>query len=111
MSTLPATAHDTRNTDPDTSLAAMIKAAKASTEAVGRVQDLMKDGKARTDEEIWKGLRPDYCRSAATIRHARVALSRAKLLVDTGTTRPTTDGGESIVWQIPPPPKGQLRLL
>lgn len=116
MTITPPIAHDTRNADPETSLAAMVKAAKASAEAVRRVRALMRDGKARTDEEIWRDLRTPigrdgYCRSQATIRHARVALSRAGMLRDTGERRATTDGGDSVVWQIPPQPKGQLALV
>lgn len=103
-------AHDTRNTDPATSLDAMVKAARASSEATRRVQALMRDGKPRCDEEIWRDLRPGYSRSQATIRHARVALSRAGILVDSGTRKATSDGGDSIVWKIPDPPKGQLAI-
>lgn len=104
INALPPPAHDTRNADPDTSLAAEIKATRASGEATRKVHELMADGRTRTDEEIWRDLRPGYCRSQATIRHARVALSRAKRLRDTGQRRPTTDGGDSIVWGLPLPP-------
>lgn len=106
---LPAPAQLRRKADPVTSVRAAAKAAKASAEAVRAVAMLFRGTGwpppgtyGYTDEQVWQSLRElfDFKRSQATIRHARKALSDAGLLRDTGTTRPTSDGGESRVWTV-----------
>jgi hypothetical protein len=88
-----------RAEDPSTSLAAAIKASKASRKAVAAVQSVMCDGKARIDEEIWQACRSaGYISSYATVRHGRLALSEGGELVETGATRKTSDGSPSREW-------------
>ncbi len=90
-----------RSDDLPTSVEAARKAAKASPAAVRAVEAAMADGVARNDEEIWLACRAQgYLRSAATVRHGRLALSEAGALVDTGETRATSDGAASVVWKL-----------
>jgi hypothetical protein len=91
--------HLVRNTDPDTSLAAAIRASKASRKAVAAVRIAMADGVARIDEEIWRACRASgYISSYDTVRHGRLALSEAGELAETGATRDRSDGSPSREW-------------
>lgn len=88
-----------RPSDPDTTLGAARKAARASAKATAAVEAVMSDGASRTDEEIWIACRTNgYIASSATVRHGRLALSEAKMLMDTGKRRDTADGSPSRVW-------------
>jgi len=92
--------HLARTTDPETSLQAAIKAAKASAKAVEAVRQVMSDGIGRIDEEIWRACREaGYLSSSATVRHGRVALVRAGVLEDSGARRTTPDNANSVVWR------------
>ena len=89
-----------RATDPDTSLAAAIKASKASRKAVAAVRGVMSDGVARIDEEIWHACRASgYISSYDTVRHGRLALSEGGELAETGVTRNTSDGVSAREWK------------
>jgi hypothetical protein len=89
-----------RARDPATSLAAAIKASKASRKAVQAVSDVMADGVARIDEEIWRACRASgYVSSYDTVRHARLALSESGAIAETGITRETSDGAPSREWK------------
>src|SRR5512137_806781 len=79
-----------RGTDPETSLLAAAKAAKASSRAIGEVVRVMMDCRARIDEEIWEDCRKNgYYVTQDTIIHARLALGEAGLLLLTGGTKNT----------------------
>jgi hypothetical protein len=92
-----------RKTDPRTSVEAAIKAAKSSRKAFLAVEQLMTDGVARIDEEIWLECRNrGFISSLSTVQHARLALSEAGLLTETGTTRPTTLETPSREWVYVP---------
>lgn len=98
-----------RSTDPETSLLAAVKAAKASTVATQIVWRVMLDGKPRIDEEIWVACRRiNYICSLSTIQHGRLALSSTGYLADTGERRRTSDGCQSIVWVNQHPAKTLL---
>lgn len=61
----------------------------------------MQDGQPRIDQEIWQGCRSaGYLSSLSAVQHARLALSEAGILVETGRTRPTTDGTPSREWVL-----------
>jgi hypothetical protein len=88
-----------RKDDSKPSLEAARRAARATRKAVSAVAQVMDDGVARIDEEIWHACRAaEYLSSLDAVRHARLALSRAGRLIDTGETRPTKDGVSSRVW-------------
>jgi len=90
-----------RGSDPDTSLAAAIKAARASKEATRAVFVAMSDGVPRIDQEIREAcIRAGYVRSLSTIQHGRLALSNTGEILDTGLRDLTKDGEKSIIWRI-----------
>lgn len=89
-----------RESDPETSVMAAIKASKASTKAVNAIARLMSDGVKRIDEEIWLDCKQaGYFASLATIQHGRLALSEAGLLEYTGETSKTINMGSSREWR------------
>ena len=91
-----------RKTDPRTSVEAARKATKASIVAIRAVEKAMLDGKGRIDEEIWQRCRAQgYISSLATVQHGRLALSEAGVLIDTDTTRNTSNNSPSIIWKLP----------
>lgn len=91
-----------RNTDPVTSRIAAAKAAR-SGDYVTWVLDIMQDGVPRIDQEIEEAnLAAGRVGSDTSIRQARLALSRAWLLVPTGRTKNTKDGSPSREWVISP---------
>jgi len=93
-----------RGDDAETSLLAAIKASKASRKAVEAVGRAMEDGAGRIDEEIWLTCRAmGYVSSYDTVRHGRLALSEAGILVETGETRLTRDNTPSRVWRLATP--------
>ncbi len=95
----PPPQHFVRPTDPETSLAAARRAAKASPLAVAAVRQVMADRRPRIDEEIRLACHSmGYVSSLATIQHGRLALSSAGFLRETGETRSTTNGMQSRVW-------------
>lgn len=94
-----------RKSDAETSIAAGCKAAKAVRRIADAVFDLMQDGAARIDEEIWMDLRQagdDV--SSDVVRHARMVLTRNErpMLLETGEQRKTSRGANSRVWIIAP---------
>jgi len=91
----------TRKRDPHTSLYAAQQASKASTVAIMKVAEIMMDGKARIDEEMWSECwHKGYQRSQDTIEHARLAMSDVGLLLFTGNLRKTQfkKGGREWIW-------------
>lgn len=99
MTQLELTDRFVRATDPSTSIAAAVKASRASAGAVEHVRELMHDQVPRTDQEIRASLRARGIPGSLSLwQHARKALVDAAVLVDTGETRPTEDGCESRVW-------------
>jgi hypothetical protein len=96
---LPEPHFRARKDDPYTSVQAAMHASRASGKAVSAVAKLMNDGEGRIDYEIWQDCREaGYISSFTTVRHGRLALSSAGLLVETGETRQTPDGLPSRVW-------------
>ena len=89
-----------RSDDPATSLAAAIKATKASRTCIAAIQVVMEDGAGRIDHEISEACRANgYLSSLSTVHHGRLALSEAGWIKDTGETRETPDGCQSRVWR------------
>lgn len=83
-----------RSGSSSTSLEAAQRVHKSSAKAIYYVAQLMMDGVARIDDEIWVdcrtiGFRRDNC----TIRVARLALSESGHLVLTGRERPSLISG------------------
>lgn len=92
-----------RKGDPRTSVEAARRATKASMKALQAVESVMSDGQARIDEEIWAACRLNgYISTLDTVQHAREALSMAGVLMDSGTTRLTSNGCASIAWVANP---------
>jgi hypothetical protein len=91
-----------RNEDPGTSFAAARRAARASSVAMELIAEIMADGVARMDEEIWEACRTaGLFRSLDVIRHARLALVRSGQLLRPGGTRQTKNGTSSRLWVKP----------
>lgn len=89
-----------RSTDLATSLAAAIKASKASVVCVREVHKVMADSEGRIDQEIWIACRDaGYVTSLDTIQHGRLALQEAGFIVATEETRSTSLGMPSTVWR------------
>lgn len=90
-----------RANDLSTSLAAALRASKASAKCVRKVRELMADGVGRIDQEIWIECRDklDYVTSLDTVQHGRLALYEAGVLKLTDETRPTSNGMPSTVWR------------
>ena len=84
---------------------AAAKAAKASRRAIRTIRvAVMSDGVERIDEEIWIEARKlGLISSLAVINHARLALSEAGILVDTGARRKTSEGCLARVWRTTEP--------
>ncbi len=87
-----------RAADSETSVLAAQKAARASSRAIAAVRAVMADGAPRIAEEACRA--NGYVSSFDTVRHARVALSRAGVLVETGRTRETDAGASSREWVL-----------
>lgn len=94
-----------RLSDAETSIAAGCKAAKAVRRATIALFELMRDGRGRIDEVMWRDLRvAGFQFSQGVIRHARLVLSRVDppILIDTHERRLTSLTGWSRVWRITP---------
>ena len=92
-----------RLSDAETSIEAGCKAAKAVRRATTALFELMRDGRGRIDEVMWRDLRLAGLQfSQGVIRHARLVLSRAEppILIDTHERRLTSLTGWSRVWRI-----------
>jgi len=89
-----------RATDLSTSLAAALRASKASSKCVRVVREVMADGHGRIDQEIWLACRDEkgYVTSLDTVQHGRLALYEAGVLKLTDETRTTSNGMPSSVW-------------
>ncbi len=88
-----------RSGSPSTSLEAAQKAHKSSAKAIYYVAQLMMDGVARIDVEIWIDCRTiGFRRTADTIRVARLALSESGHLVLTGIERLSFSGCKAREW-------------
>lgn len=101
--TLPGPEQLVRKLDPVTSILAAARAAKSSSRLVrllARALLAREHPIVGTDEELCGLLhrRGDLC-SQSAVRHARKILSDAGLLVDSGVTRMTRDGGAARVWE------------
>lgn len=97
----PGTETLARRSDPETSVEAACKAARASKKAMAAVRKVMSDGVPRIDEEIWAACRAaGYISSFDAVRHGRRALSEARVILDTGERRNTESGAASRVWRI-----------
>lgn len=70
-------------------------------QAAAVVLNVMADGIERTDAEMYAAAVKDheYAATPGRLRHGRLAAQRAGLIVATGATRPTPDGGMSRVWR------------
>lgn len=93
--------HLFRDGDRDTSVMAAAKSAKSSRVATKVVFAVMCDGIERHDEDIeaaCRGLK--YKKSKDVIQHARLALERAGVIVDSGAVKPTIQGGMATVWRF-----------
>jgi len=89
-----------RDSDPETSLWAAAKAAKASRRSIKYIRAVMADGLERTDEEIWTECRKlKFVSSLSVVQHGRLALSKAGLLLDTGGRRKTSENTLARVWR------------
>ncbi len=100
-----------RSSDLPTSVAAAMRAAKASAASVSAVTAVMRDGVGRIDQEIWRVCRSNgYISSLDTIQHGRLPLSEAGVLVDSGQTRITEDGCLSVVWVWTAPADVEAKL-
>lgn len=94
-----------RLSDAETSIAAGCRAAKAVRRAAIVLFELMRDGRGRIDEWMWRDLRAERLPfSKGVIRHARLVLSRADppIVIDTRERRLTSLGSWSRVWIIAP---------
>lgn len=72
----------------------------ASRRAARQVLLVMRDGVARTDEEIHARIALDEPLSPDRVRHARLALLDAGLLVDTRKTRLTRYKTQARLWVL-----------
>ncbi len=90
-----------RSTDLATSIAAAIRASKASSKAVIAVKNVMRDGVERIDEDIWLACREaGYLSSLETVQHGRLSLSEAGIVINTGLTKLTKRGKcKSTIWR------------
>jgi len=96
--------HLFRDGDRLTSVLGAAKAVKSSRVATKVVYAVMCDGVERHDEDIEAGCRDlKFERSKDVIQHARLALERAGILVDSGATKPTIQGGMATVWRFTGP--------
>jgi len=88
-----------RKDDPDTSKANVN--IEIDKEAAAVVLAVMADGKPRIDEEIVADS-GEWSTRDGRIRHGRLALQDAGLIVETGKRRPTSNGGMSREWKLSP---------
>lgn len=88
-----------RTGDMQTSVDAAAKASRASKRAIEAVRDVMSDGEARIDEEIWHACRANgYVSSFDTVRHGRLALSEGGELIATAVCKTTKHGAAATAW-------------